>query len=463
MVHNELSTTVARTSGICLVRLGTIQSFVAAVAALCVLTTAASTAAAQDHDHHAPDEPTQADEHQHVMPPASSGAWTWSTDANVFFGYNYQQRLFADFSAIESQNWAMVSGERPVGAGRLTLEGMFSLEPWTIGRLVYGANGLFDAQRVYAFTASGQRVPVGGSPQAFQTGESYLESPLINYQHPHDLFMALGATYRVDAGRAKYLFAADLVGAPALGPTPFMHRESARDNPTVPLTHHYMDATHITTGVLTSGAQVGAFAIEASVFRGEEPDENRTNIDTPRLDSWSVRGSWRRGPWEAQISTGRLAKPEWFEPVDVMRTTASIAFNGELASRPLAVTAAWGHNRDIGLFGLDGYLLEWDWRVSRRNTFYGRGESMLKEIFGLGVHPAGLLNHPRNFSHIDALTLGYVREIPVPGLDRFGIGADITVHRTSADLVEFYGSPKSYHVFLRWRPGVSPAAAHVHH
>jgi hypothetical protein len=86
---------------------------------------------------------------------------------------------------------------------------------------------------------------------------------------------------------------------------------------------------------------------------------------------------------------------------------------------------------------------------------------VLKEIFGLGVHPAGLLNHPRNFSQINALTIGYVRELPIPGANRFGVGADITVYDTSQDLVEYYGSPKSYHVFLRWRPG-GTVPAHVH-
>jgi hypothetical protein len=376
------------------------------------------------------------------------------------FRLQLPQRKFADFYAWESQNWFMVSGDRPVGSGRLTLTGMFSLEPWTIGRLVYGG-GVFGSQRVYAFTATGERVPIGGSPQAFQTGESYLGSPLINYQHPHDLFMGLGAAYRFAAGPAKYTVEADLVGSPALGPTPFMHRESARDNPSVPLTHHYMDSTHITTGVVRAGVEVGPLMFETSAFRGEEPDEDRLNIDQPRLDSWSVRGSWRHGPWHAQVSGGRLHTPEWFEPVDVIRLTASVAFDGTIASRPLAVMAGWGRNRDVGLFALDGYLVEWDLRASPANTIYGRAESMLKEIFGLGVHPAGLLNHPRNFSHIDALTVGYVREIPMIRWSRAGVGADITVHRTSQDLVEYYGSPKSYHLFLRWRPGAT-APAHIH-
>jgi hypothetical protein len=272
--------------------------------------------------------------------------------------------------------------------------------------------------------------------------------------------MDLGATYRFERGRLKYLVEADLVGSPALGPPAFMHRESARDNPSAPLTHHNLDSTHISPGVLRGAVELGQIAFEASTFRGAEPDEDRLNIERPRLDSWAARTTWRRGPWHAQFSGGRLHEPEWFEPVDVTRLTASIAFNGAVASRPLAVTAAWGENRELG-FALDGYLLEWNFRMGRNDTLYGRAESVLKEIFGLGVHPRGLLNHPRNFSHIDALTLGYVRDLPIAGLSRIGIGVDTTLHRPSADLIEYYGSPHSYHVFLRWRPDRT-SAPHVH-
>ncbi|HJZ75309.1 MAG TPA: hypothetical protein VKE51_26425 [Vicinamibacterales bacterium] len=405
---------------------------------------------AQDADPSAPPE------HHHAM--AGTSAWTWSTDANVIAGYNYQDRKFADFWAWESQNWFMGMGERPLGAGRLALNGMISLEPWTIGYLVY-AHGLDGPERIYAFDSNGRQQPIGASPQVFQTGESYLGAPLINYQHPHDLFMGLGATYHFTAGRLTYAAEAGIVGAPALGPTVYMHRESARDNPSTPLTHHYLDSTHVSYGVLTGGVQAGPMLFEASTFRGEEPDDNRLNIEAPKLDSWSARATWRRGPWDAQFSGGRLHVPEWFEPTDVTRLTASIGFNGAVGRRPLAVTAAWGQNSELN-FALNGYLLEWDVRLSPANVLYGRGESVLKEIFGLGVHPAGLLNHPRNFSNINALTVGYIRDLAVFG-SSLGIGADITVYDTSQDLVAYYGSPHSYHVFLRWRPNRA-LPAHVH-
>ena len=54
----------------------------------------------------------------------------------------------------------MRSGDRRLGPGRLSVHGMLSLEPWTIGRLVYaeGANG--SPQRLFAFNDARERVPL---------------------------------------------------------------------------------------------------------------------------------------------------------------------------------------------------------------------------------------------------------------------------------------------------------------
>jgi len=357
-------------------------------------------------------------------------------DANVFFGYNYQQRQFADFSAWESQNWFMGSAARDAGPGQLTLMGMLSLEPWTMDPM--------------------------GSPQLFQTGESYQSVPLVNYQHQHDFVMGLGATWRVDRGSFAYSIGADLVGEPALGPTAFMHRASARNNPQVPLTHHYLDSTHVTPGVLRGLFETGDFTFEASAFRGAEPDENRKNIETPQLDSWSARVGWTRGPWSAQVSGGHLHAPEWFEPYDVTRLTASVDFNGTAASRPLSATLAWGENRqEVVANGVsDGFLLEWDYGLTPATFLYGRAEVTEKELFGLGLHPAGF-QHPHLYSHIDALTLGLVRDLPLdPRAGRLGIGGDVTLYHMSADAEAFWAGSHSYHVFLRWRPSTM---AHHHH
>ena len=383
-------------------------------------------------------EPTPAPdhEHHHVADDSASPSWSWMTDANAFFGYNYQQREFTDQSARESQNWFMLHGMRKLGPGQLQLEGMASLEPFTMEGI--------------------------GSPQLFQTGESYKGGPLIDRQHPHDLLMELGGTYRVKHNAVTFIFGAYLVGPPALGPTPFMHRESARDNPQAPLSHHMLDATHITPGVLTGGVEVGSLTLEGSWFRGQEPDEFRLNIDRPWLDSWSVQGQWRRGPWQAQVSGGNLHKPEWFEPYDVPRITASIEFNGSLKAHPLAATLAWGENREIhGI--LDGYLLEWDSSLTKRNHLYGRVEATAKDLLDLGSpDPPGFISFHR-ISHVAAFTLGYVHDISDTRWGRLGVGGDATFYHVPENMLPYYGdSPHSFHIFLRYRPQPGNSMAHSH-
>jgi hypothetical protein len=399
-----------------------IRACAAAAVALGLTLGLAAPGAAQDaaaHDHEA----------------MAAATWKWSADANAFFGYNYQKRLFADFSAWESQNWLMLSAGRDAGPGSLAINGMFSFEPLTM-----------DPR---------------GSPQLFQTGESYEGAPLVNFQHPHDLIMGLGAKYRIPRGRITYLIGADLVGSPALGPTAFMHRASARNNPQVPITHHFVDSSHISTGVLTTGVQIGHVTLEASVFRGEEPDENRYNIERPRLDSWAARLGWRRGSWQAQFSGGRLHEPDPFEQADVARLIASIGFDGPVKSRPLAATFIWGQNReDTGFNGTaTGYLFEWDLGATPASTLYGRAEVAEKELFGLGAHPQGF-RHPAFYYRVTALTAGYIWDIPRSNLGRIGIGGDATLYWMPPGLAAYYGSSRSYHAFIRWRPRT--ASTHVH-
>jgi hypothetical protein len=361
--------------------------------------------------------------HEEAMP----AGWTWSADANLFFGFNAQVRKLTPFQAWESQNWWMLAGEHAVGRGRLTLVGMASLEPFTI---------------------AGQ-----GSPQLFQTGEIYKQIPIVNFQHPHDLLMGLGGTYRLPAGRVVLIAGADLVGNPTLGPVPFMHRESGRDDPEAPLTHHWLDSTHATPGVVRAGVAIGGITLEASGFRGAEPDDNHLNIERPRIDSWAARANWARGPWSAQFSGGHLKQPESFEPYDVTRWTASLSYDGTAASRPLAVTAAWGGNREFNGFNgnNDGYLAEGRLRLTDMSTLYTRAEGVDKELFGLGFHPRGL-SHRHTYYRVYALTAGYIRDLPLVKRTRIGIGADITGYRMPDDLAVIYGGSMSYHVFLRWRP-----------
>lgn len=380
----------------------------------------------------------QHDPAAHAGHDSGPAQWTWAVDGNAFVGFDYQQRLFADFSAWESQNWFMGLGDRAVGSGRLTIASMVSLEPFT----------LHDR----------------GSPQLFQTGESFQRAPLLNFQHPHDLVMGLGATYTRPFDRGRVYIGADLVGTPTLGPPNFMHRESARSNPQVPLTHHFMDATHSTPGVVRGGVTVGVFTLESSVFRGASPDEDRLNIERPRLDSWAARLQFNRGPWHAQFSGGRLNEPEWFDPLDVTLLTASLSFDGRIAARPLDVTLAWGGHRESNGFNgnADGFLAEGQVGLTPRSTIYARAEYTGKDLF-VDVHPKGF-SHRTVIYEIGALTAGYLHDVIVSRAGRFGVGADVTFYQMPETLEPFWKSSHSYHAFLRWRPQASaPGMEHMHH
>src|SRR5690606_6543974 len=229
------------------------------------------------------------------------------------------------------QSMAMLMAEGRFDGGRLQLRAMMSAEPLMSDR---------------------------GYPVLFATGETAGGEPLVDRQHPHDLFMELAARVDVDVaeGATAFLYGGP-VGEPALGPPAFMHRASARANPEPPithhwfdsthvtfgvvtaaggpalgrpalrhrasarvtpeppLTHHWFDSTHVTCGVVTAGVATGLWQLEASAFRGGEPDKDRWDIETPRLDSWSVRATLTPSPnWAAQVSYGRIEEPEALHP-----------------------------------------------------------------------------------------------------------------------------------------------------
>lgn len=401
-------------------------------------------------------EPAEHSQHEHSVPAATASAWTWSADANVFVGFNYQDRRYFDFAAWESQNWIMGSAARSVGAGRLTVESMLSLEPLTVGHGVYRVD-------------DGLGFGAPGSPQVFQTGETYKGLPITDYQHPHDFLMGLGATWERTSGRLSYAIGADLVGSPTLGPVPFMHRESGRDNPQVPLTHHLLDSTHSTPGVVRGGIRLSEWSLEASAFRGREPDEHRYEIDRPQLDSWAVRLGWRKGNWDAQFSGGHLKTPEAYSPYDQTRLTASLGYRGSLRSMPLTMTGAWGRTLEYTPYRpvSQGGLVEWDLRATRTFTTYGRVELVRKEVLGVHVHTLTMPPHPTFLSDIGAFTGGVVQDLTWFGLSRWGrvgIGGDVTFYDMSADLQPIYGGSRSFHAFVRWRPpATAGAAGHMHH
>jgi hypothetical protein len=383
----------------------------------------ASSAAAQDATH--------------VHQPPAAAAWAWRLDGHVFAGFNYQYRKFRDFNAVESQNWLMLTGSGAAGRGRLGLISMFSLEPLTMGGF--------------------------GSPQVFQTGETYQGAPLIDSQHPHDVVMNLGVRYDRDVGRARLYGGAFPVGEATFGPAVFMHRPSAENNPQVPLGHHLLDSSHITPAVLKGGLGAGPVQVEASWFRGKEPDEDRWDLDLAAPDSWAVRGTVAVKAFSFQVSGGRWHQPEPNEFFDVTKYSASTSFTRATPQGPVTATIAWGRAR--GFYGVtEAYLAEALLQATPKSAFFTRGEIVDKNILSAGFHgPTAVFNHPHVNSRVGALTLGYLRDVSDTHGLRVGIGGDVTGYMVPPNLEDSYGHPWSFHVFVRVRPAKSAAAtSHVH-
>src|SRR5258706_3278276 len=189
-----------------------------------------------------------------------------------------------------SESMFMGMAQRMLGTGTLTLRGMLSLDP-----------------------LMGKR----GYPLLLQTGETADGvNPLIDRQHPHDFLMELAGAYSVPVATdsSAFLYVGYPV-EPALGPPTFMHRFSGIDNPGTPISHHSLDSTDITYGVVTAGVVYGQWKIEGSIFNGREPDQQRWDLDPLRLDSASARISWNPTEnWAFQTSYGFIKSPEELEP-----------------------------------------------------------------------------------------------------------------------------------------------------
>jgi hypothetical protein len=281
-----------------------------------------------------------------------------------------------------------------------------------------------------------------GYPNLFATGETAGGVPLVDRQHPHDLFMELSA--RIDTqfggGVSGFLYGGP-VAEPALGPSAFMHRRSAKLNPEAPITHHWFDSTHITYGVVTAGLAATEWQVEASAFRGREPDESRWDIETPRLDSWSVRATWTPSPnWAVSLSHGFLKAPEATHPGEnERRTVGAVSY----AARRLAATLAYSHKVHGG-DAHGAFLGEANFDITPRHAIFGRVEVVdNEELFDAPDPLAG-----RSFT-VTKATLGYGYTIPM-GAFGLTLGGSASLYAKPAALDEAYGrNPRSFTLFAK--------------
>lgn len=287
-----------------------------------------------------------------------------------------------------------------------------------------------------------------GYPLLLQTGETADgTNPLIDRQHPHDLFMELSASWSHSFGQAGSMyFYGGLPGEPALGPPTFMHRASGLDNPEAPISHHWMDSTHVADGVLTAGYVYRQFKFEVSTFHGREPDQFRYNIEAGRLDSASARVSWNPADsWSLQLSRGYIHSPEQLQPqISQHRTTASGTYNRPLDDGSWATTLAWGRDDDRPGRSLNAYLAESELTLHSTHTVFARLERVQEdELF---TPPSPLAGEEFG---VMKLSLGYIHDWPLGEHLYFGLGGLVSIYALPSAVDTAYGGPHSYMAFAR--------------
>ena len=362
------------------------------------------------------------------------GDWTVMLHGFAFLQYDAQSGKYGA-SQLGSLNWAMFMGDHALGGGRLQLRFMPSLDPWTVGPCGY--------------------------PLLLQSGESCNGKPLVDWQHPHDFFMELGALYeRSITQKVALLLYAAPAGEPALGPVAFMHRPSAMDEPQVPLGHHWQDVTHTSFGVVTAGLFTRRVRVEGSWFNGHEPDEHRWDLEPIAFNSWSGRmtinpsASWSlSGSYGFQDMGDHAGVHQHGTSPPTMRKFSTSAMHGHRheGRGQWASTLLYAAQKHSGQRWSNSLLAESEASLSARNTVFGRLEYIEKSAGDLQIDG---FSSAHKFV-VESASLGYIREILSPTRPiSLGLGARGTVNYVSKEVGEVYGSrtPFGGMVFLRLRP-----------
>lgn len=344
-----------------------------------------------------------------------AGDWMLMGHANLNLVYDWQEGPRGD-ERVFASGMLMGMARRDLGPGTLQFRAMLSPDP-LMGRRGYPL-----------LLASGE------------TADGVTQ--LVDRQHPHDFFMELSASYAVPLGpNASAFLYAGLPGEPAFGPPAFMHRMAIADSPEAPITHHWLDSTHITFGVVTAGLIVGAVKLEASRFNGREPDERRWNIETGPLDSTALRLSWNPMPeLSLQASWAHLVSPEQLEPHENSnRWSASALWTRRLGTDNwVSATLAWGNRDGAEAFAAEAGLGLGLW------TLYARAEYAQNNE----LDPAA--GHHGPIRNVGKASLGTIRDFRVAPRVRLGLGAQVTQNFVPAALAPLYaGDPQGAMAFIR--------------
>lgn len=400
---------------------------------------------AQDHDHSAHAPPPM--DHSQMCHDMSSmtgalgpypmtreaSGTSWRPDAAAHAGVHSQS---GDWMLMThaTLNGVYTTQDGPRGDDKAFLSGM----AMATARRSFDSG---DALQVRAMLGPDPFMGKSGYPLLFAAGETADgRDLLIDRQHPHDLFMELSASYSKQLTNADSLFVyLGLPGEPAFGPPAFMHRTAAMDSPEAPITHHWLDSTHITFGVATLGWVHGPLKLEASRFHGREPDEHRFDIETGDLDSTAIRLSLNPTPnWSLQASWADVTSPEQIEPdQDQSRLSASALYSRDFDTLgQIDLTLAWGQKQPDHGDALGALILEGALRPDDRWTIFSRAER-------IETNELSTLGHHGPVSEVSKIAIGAVRDFQIAEHVKFGLGAQVSKHFTDDLLSDSYGGDPS--------------------
>jgi hypothetical protein len=370
-----------------------------------------------------------------------SKKWMYMIHGNLFLRYTNQDissKGSRGGAKFDAPNWFMGMGQRRVGNnGLFRFSAMVSLDRITVGG--------------------------GGYPLLFQSGETWKGQPLVDKQHPHDLFSELSVAYThafsQDVDAFIYL---GYPGEPAFGPVAFMHRPSSLYNPDAPIGHHWQDATHITFGVATLGVRYKNFKLEGSTFTGREPNEERFGFDKPRFDSWSTRVSYNPTPeWALQVSQAWVKDVHELGPrEDVTKTTASVIHAKRLGEKSSINSAAvWGYNKAVQGHHVPQHSALLESALTLHNTaIYGKYEWVEKSTDELLLDEE-IFGHGKIFP-VNAITLGVNQNLFKIAKTHLALGVQGTWYGVDDKLQTLYGkSPLSFETYIRLYPGLMSSGA----
>ena len=377
---------------------------------------------------------------------AAVSGWTLMAHGAVFGQFD-RQNTARGGSQAGLVDWEMATALRAAGGGVLSA---------TVGTSI---EALVDGPRGY--------------PELLQSGGAYQDARIANRQHPHPALMQLSAAYdRKLMPELAFSVYGAAVGEPALGPVSFMHRASANDDPFAPLAHHWEDATHDASGVVTAGVYTDRVKLEASAFNARESGSGDKVPDYTgaRLDSYSSRVSVAAG--------GRLTLSAWtgyifdHDPLDpgtgMQRYGASVlaSLRGMRGGR-WSSALVWGldvhhhgarvhvhdssavvHAHHLGASGLFETALD----LGPRTSAFGRLEQVQKTADDLGFI-GGDLSQPFTIREV---SLGLSRDVVSASAGRIGLGTRGTVNLIPETLRSTYGTrmPLGGAVFVSLKPPV---------